>query len=106
MLSTFGKSRKTDISATYRVITTAVVARSTSRNRMVATMSNILHISRKTMHKYTKFRVNIDENDEADCWDLICREAYKDRMEEGIREKVIDYWENHSHAIADRKHVL
>ena len=27
-------------------------------------------------------------------------------MEEGIREKVIEYWDNHSRAIPDRKHVL
>ena len=27
-------------------------------------------------------------------------------MEEGIREKVIEYWDNHSCAIPDRKHVL
>ena len=26
-------------------------------------------------------------------------------MEEDIREKVIDYWDNHSRAIPDRKHV-
>ena len=73
---------------------------------MVATMSKLLHVSRKTLHKYTKFRVKIDENDEAACLDVICRESYKDRMEEGIREKVIEYWDNHSHAIPDRKHVL
>ena len=47
-----------------------------------------------------------DENDEAACWALICREAYKDMMEEGIREKVIEYWDNHSRAIPGRKHVL
>ena len=39
-------------------------------------------------------------------WDLICREAYQDRMEEGIGEKVIEYWDNHYCAIPDRKHVL
>ena len=27
-------------------------------------------------------------------------------MEEGIRENVIKYWDNHSRAIPDRKHVL
>ena len=27
-------------------------------------------------------------------------------MEEGIRDKVTEYWENHSHAIVDQKHVL
>ena len=58
------------------------------------------------MHKYTKFRVKIDENEVATRRALICREAYQDRMEEGIREKVIEYWDNHSRAIPDRKHVL
>ena len=60
-LSAFGKSRKTDISAACREITTAIVAQSTSRNRMVATMSKLLHVSRKTLHKYTKFRLKIYE---------------------------------------------
>ena len=50
-LCAFGKSRKNDISAACREITTAIVARSTSRNRMVTTMSKLLHISRKTLHK-------------------------------------------------------
>ena len=90
-LSAFGKSRKYDITNTRREITTAIVARSTSRNQMVTTMSRLPHVSRKTLHKYIKFILNIDENDEAPCWDIICREAYKDRMEEGIREKVIEY---------------
>ena len=49
-LSAFGKSRKTDMSTARRAITTTIVARSTSRNRMVATMSNMLHVSRKTLH--------------------------------------------------------
>lgn len=74
---------------------------------MVTTMSKLLHVSRRTLHKYTKFRVRIDENDEVPCWALICREAYKDRMvQERIREKVIEYWENHSCVIPDWKHVM
>ena len=56
---------------------------------------------KKNIAQYTKFRVKIDENDEAACWALICREAYKDRMEEGIKEKVTEYWDNHSRAIPD-----
>ena len=105
-LSAFGKSRKTDIRVSHREITTAIVAQSTSRNRMVATMSKLFHVSRKTVHKYTKFRVKIEENDETACWGLICREAYKDMMEEGIKEKVTEYWYNHPCAIPYRKHVL
>ena len=105
-LSAFGKSRTNDSRDARRAITIAVVARSTSRNQMVTTMSKMLHVSRRTLHKYTKFRVKIDEKDEVACWPLICREAYQDKMEEGIREKVIEYWGNHSRAIPDRKHVL
>ena len=80
-LSTFGNSRKTDINAARREITTVIMARNTSRNRMVTTMSKLLHISRKTLHKYTKFRVKMDEKDEATCWALICKESYKYKME-------------------------
>ena len=80
-LSAFGKSIKPNISVVRREITTAIVAQSTSRNRMVTTMSKLLHVSRKKLHKYTKFRVKIDENDEVAYWALICREAYQDRME-------------------------
>ena len=65
-----------------------------------------MSFKKNIVEKYTKFRVWIDENHEATCWDLICGEACKDMMEEGVREKVIDYWENHSHAIPDWKHVL
>ena len=37
---------------------------------------------------------------------LLFVEAYQDRMEEGTGEKVIEYWDIHSRAIPDRKHVL
>ena len=50
-LLAFGKWRKIDINVVCREITTAIVAQSTSRNQMVATMSKLLHVSRKTLHK-------------------------------------------------------
>ena len=43
----FGKSRKPDVQASCRVITIVVVAPSTSRKQMVATMLKLLHVSRK-----------------------------------------------------------
>lgn len=69
-------------------------------------MSKLLHVSRKTLHKYTKFRVRIDENDEATCWAFICRQPYRDRLPENVREQVIEFWDRHSRAISDQKHVL
>ena len=44
-LSAFKKSRKTDISAARREITTTIVAQSTSRNRMITKMSKLLQVS-------------------------------------------------------------
>jgi hypothetical protein len=73
---------------------------------MVTMMSKLLHVSRKTLQRHTKFKGHIDENDEATCWDLICRQPYQDRLLEGIREKVVEFWETHSHAIPNQKHFL
>ena len=69
-LSSFGKSRKIDIQAVHKAITIVVVV---PRSQMVLTMLNIISVSRKTFEKYTKFRVQIDESNEAACWDLFCR---------------------------------
>ena len=41
----------------------------------VTTALSTFENSRKTLHKYNKFRVKIDENDEVAYWDLICREG-------------------------------
>ena len=98
-LSSFGKSRNDNIRDVRREITMAIAAPSTSRNQMVSTMASSLNVSKRILFKYTKFRVRIDENDEASCWDLICREPYRGRMEEGIREKMIEFWDICSHVI-------
>ena len=73
---------------------------------MVGTMSSLLKVSKRTLFKYTKFRVRIDENDEFACWAIICRQPYRCRMAKGITDKVIEFWDTHSCVILDRKHVL
>lgn len=104
--SKIGKSRKLNVRASHRAITIAIVAPSTLRQRMVATMSKLLHVLRKTLHKHTKFRVWVDENDEVSCWDLITRKPYRDMLLVVIIPIVVEFWEIHSHAILDQKHVL
>ena len=69
-LSSFGKSIKLDIQDAWKAITRVVVA---PRSQMVLIMLNIISVSRKTFEKYTKFRVQIDESNEAACWDLFYR---------------------------------
>lgn len=53
----FGKLRKHVVQVAHRVITTDIVAPRTSRQQKLATMSKLLHVSIKTLHKHTKFRV-------------------------------------------------
>ena len=65
-----------DVRVAYKKITTIVVAPSTSRQQMVTTMSKLFHVSRKKLHKHTKFNVSIDEKNEDACWDFICRKPY------------------------------
>jgi len=55
---------------------------------------------------HIKFRVHVDENNEATCWDLICRHSYQDRLPKGSREKVVELWETNSHVIPYQKNFL
>ena len=55
---------------------------------MVTTMSKLLHVSRKTLHKHIKFGVQVDENEKYACWDLICKKPYQEKLLIGIKEKV------------------
>ena len=36
--------------------------------------------------------MQIDENDELASWEIICRQPYKDRMGEGVKDIVQKYW--------------
>ena len=74
--SKFGKYIKLDNQTTCHIIMTTTVESRTSSHQTVTTMSKLLHILRKTLHKHTKFRVQVDENDEATRWDFICRKPH------------------------------
>ena len=40
--------------------------------------------------------MQIDENDELVCWAIICRQPYKDRMGEGVKDIVHKCWLEHA----------
>ena len=73
---------------------------------MLETMSKSLHVSRKALHKHNKFKVQVDENDEVSCWDIITKNPYQEKLPIGIKLTVVDFLDNHSHTIPNRKHVL
>jgi len=51
-----------------------VVSSSTKENNLVKCMEKILGTSRKTLHNYRKFWLQIDVNDELACWIVIFRQ--------------------------------
>lgn len=102
----FGKSRKLDVRDTCREITTVIFARSTSRQKKLERMSKLLHVSRKTLQKHTKFKVQVNENDESSCWALITMQPYQGNITVGIKAFVVEFLESHSHVIQDIKNGL
>ena len=79
-----------------RAIQIAIVSASTGQKCMTTQLAQAIGTSRKTLYKHSKFRMKINENDELACWEIICRQAYKDRMGEGVKDIVHKYWLEHA----------
>jgi hypothetical protein len=63
--SKFVKSRRSYTNDANKIITIAIVVPRNSRYQMVETMSKLFYASKKTLHKHTKFKVQVYENNEA-----------------------------------------
>ena len=72
----FGKSIKPNIQVDHREITTIVVSPRTSISSFMTKMQKENYISRRKMRRASKFKVCINENNEATYWDVICRKPY------------------------------
>ena len=62
--------------------------------------------SRNTLYKHKKFIFQIDENDEHACWEIICRQPYRDRMREVIKDIVHKYWLAHARVSPNSRDVI
>ena len=102
----FGKSRKKDTSAACRAIQKAIVSASTRQKRLTTQLAQEIGTSGKTLYKHSKFRMQIDENDELACWEIICRQPYKDRMGEGVKDIVQKYWLEHARVSPNSRDVI
>ena len=50
--------------------------------------------------------MKIDENDELSCWAIICRQPYKDRMVECVKDIVQKYWLEHARVSPNSMDVI
>ena len=102
----FGKSRKKDTSVARRAIQTAIVSSSTIQKRLTTQLAQAIGTSRNTLYKHSKFIMQIDENDELDFWAIICRQPYKYRMGEGVKDTVEKYWLQHARVSSNSRDVI
>ena len=101
-----GKSRKKDTSAAHRAIQRAIVSASTRQKCLTTQLAQAIGTSRKTLYKHSKFRMQIDENDELSCWAIICRQPYKYRMGEGVKDIIQKYWLEHARVSPNSRDVI
>ena len=92
VLKDFGKSRKEDVFVARREIQTTIVSSSNIKDHLTRHMEKMMGMSRKTLHKHRKFRLQIDATDELGCWTVISRQRYKDRLAENVKELACNCW--------------
>ena len=90
-IKNIGKSRKKDTSVARRIIQTTIISSSTRKAHLTTRIARVIGTSCKTLYKYNKFRLRIDENDELACWAIICRQPYKDRVGESVKVMIHEY---------------
>ena len=54
--------------------------------------AKVLKTLRTSLWRHTKFRIELDENDELACWANICRKPYHDRLPNDVRDRVKEFW--------------
>ena len=69
----------------------------------MSTTSKLFKTSRKHLWSHTKFRIQLDENDELSCWANICRRTYRDRLLDGVRDRVKEFWDLNSRVSPNEK---
>ena len=105
-IKTIGKSRKQDTSVTRRIIQTMIVSSSTRKKCLTMQIAKVIGTSRKTFYKYNKFQLQIDANDELACWEIICRQPYKYRVGESVKDMMHEYWVENSRVSPNAKDVI
>ena len=79
------------MSTAYRVLMTTISSRKLTHRKKVHAISDLLHISRRTIQRYIRRRNMQDENIENN-WVNICRVPQKDNFFEDVKGQVIEFW--------------
>ena len=105
-LATLAKKRSQVEKNARREILTGVVVKRTSSSRLISATSKLFKKSRKRLWSHTKFRIQLDENDELACWANIYRRPFHDRLPNGERDRVKEFWDFNSRVSPNEKDVV
>ena len=78
----------------------------TASSWLMSANSKMFKTSRKFLWRHTKFRIQLDENDELACWANICRHPYHDRIPDGVRDRVKEFWDLNSRVSPNEKDIV
>ena len=73
-----------DLSNAHRALMTTISSRKLTHRKQVHAISDVLHISRRTVQRYIKRRNMLDDNIENN-WVNICRVPQKDRISKDVK---------------------
>ena len=94
-------TRGGDLSNARRALMTTISSRKLTHRKQVRAISDVLHISRRTIQRYIKRRNMLDDSIENN-WVNICRVPRKDRIFEDVKRQVIEFWSTHSRVSSNR----
>ena len=101
--ATLAKKRSQFENNAHRELLTGVVMKRTSSSRLMSATSKLFKTSRKSLWRHTKFRIQLEENDELACWANICRRPYHGRLPDGVRDRVKEFWDLNSRVLPNEK---
>ena len=73
---------------------------------MTTHIAKVIGTSQKTLYKYKKIRLQIDANDELPSWAIICRQPYKDMIDESVKAMMHEYWVENSRVSPNSRDVI
>ena len=98
-------TRGGDLSNARRALMTTISSRKLTHRKQVRAISDVLHISRRTIQRYIKRRNMLDDSIENN-WVNICRVPRKDRISEDVKRQVIEFWSTHSRVSSNRRDTI
>ena len=91
-LATLAKKRSQVEKNACRALLTGVHVKQTASSQLMSATSKLFKTSRKFLWRHTKFRIQLDENDELACWANICRKPYEYILSYNVSDNVEEFW--------------